>query len=64
VRHQWASKDVAKGAVPGQGYPQEAAGPLPPGKYVLRVVTPLVNVSEGIDHEVTQPRVNIEVGTP
>jgi hypothetical protein len=64
VRHQWASKEVAKGAVPGQGYPQEPAGPLPPGKYVLRVVTPLVNVSEGIDHEVSQPRINIEVGTP
>jgi hypothetical protein len=30
----------------------------------LRVVTPLVNVSEGIDHEVSQPRINIEVGTP
>jgi len=64
VRHRWASKDAAKGAVPGHGYPQEAAGPLPRGKYVLRVLSPLVDVSEGIDHEVTQPRVHIEVGTP
>jgi hypothetical protein len=64
VRHKWASKEVAQGAVPGHGYPEEAAGPLPRGKYVLRVVTPLVDVSEGIDHEVTQPRTNIEVGTP
>jgi hypothetical protein len=64
VRHKWASKEVATGAVPGHGYPQEAAGPLPRGKYVLRVVTPLVDVSEGIDHEMTEPRANIEVGTP
>jgi|HubBroStandDraft_1064217.scaffolds.fasta_scaffold417330_1 hypothetical protein len=64
VRHRWASKDAARGAMTGHGYPQEAAGPLPRGKYVLRVVTPLVGVSEGIDHEVTQPRLNFEVGTP
>ncbi len=64
VRHRWASKDAAKGAVPGHGYPQEAAGPIPRGKYVLRVITPMVNVSEGIDHEMSQPRLNIEVGTP
>lgn len=64
VRHRWASKEVAKGAVPGHGYPQEAAGPLPRGKYVLRVLSPLVDVSEGTDHEATQPRIKIEVGTP
>lgn len=64
VRHRWASKDAAKGAMTGHGYPQEAAGPLPPGKYVLRVVTPLVGVSEGTDHEVSQPKLKFEVGTP
>lgn len=62
VRHRWASKDAAKGAAPGHGYPQEAAGPLPPGKYVMRVVTPLIGVSEGIDHEISQPQLKFEIG--
>jgi hypothetical protein len=62
VKYKWASKDKAKGAVPGRGYPTEAAGPLPKGKYVLRVVMPLLNVSEGDDHPMTQPRTPIEVG--
>jgi len=61
VRYKWASKEAAKGAVPGRGYPQAVAGPLGRGKYVLRVVTPLVGVTEGIDHEVTQPRLDLEV---
>jgi hypothetical protein len=63
VRHRWASKDAAKGAAPGHGYPQEAAGPLPPGKYVMRVVTPLVGVSEGTDHAISQPQLKFEIGT-
>jgi hypothetical protein len=61
VKHRWAGRDAAKGAVPGRGFPQLAAGPLPRGKYVLRVVTPLVGVTEGIDHEVSEPRLNLEV---
>jgi hypothetical protein len=62
VKYKWASKDKAKGAVPGHGYPREPAGPLPKGKYVLRVTTPLVGVFEGVDHEVSQPRTPIEIG--
>jgi hypothetical protein len=62
VKTKWVSKEKAKGAVPGRGYPREPAGPLPKGKYVLRVITPLVGVSEGVDHEVTQPRTDVQVG--
>jgi hypothetical protein len=64
VKYKWASKDKAKGALPGRGYPREPGNPLPKGKYVLRVVTPLVGVAEGVDHETSQPRVPIEVGNP
>jgi hypothetical protein len=62
VKYKWASKERAKGALPGHGYPREPAGPLPKGKYILRVITPLVGVFEGIDHEMSQPRVQIAVG--
>jgi len=62
VKMKWVSKDKAKGAVPGRGYPVEPGGPLPKGKYVLRVITPLVGVFEGVDHEVTQPRTDVTIG--
>jgi hypothetical protein len=62
VRYKWASKEKAKGALPGRGYPREPAGPVPRGKFVLRVVTPLTNVEEGVEHELTQPRAKIEIG--
>jgi hypothetical protein len=62
VKYKWASKDKAKGALPGRGYPTEPSGSLPKGKYVLRVLMPLLNITEGVDHEMTQPRVPIEVG--
>ncbi len=61
VRYQWASKEKAKGALAGHGYPREPAGPLGRGKYVLVVVTPLTNVDEGAGREVTHPRVNVEI---
>jgi len=64
VKYKWASADRAKGALPGQHYPRESAGPLPNGKYVVRVVMPLAGVSEGVDHELTQPRTQVEVGGP
>jgi hypothetical protein len=64
VKYKWASKERAKGAAPGHGYPKDVAGPLTKGKYVLRVVTPLTNVAEGSDHEISQPRVPVEVGKP
>jgi hypothetical protein len=62
VKYKWASKDKAKGALPGRGYPREPSGPLTKGKYVLRVITPLVGVSEGSDHELSQPRTPVEIG--
>ncbi|HEX3343296.1 MAG TPA: hypothetical protein VHS09_01935 [Polyangiaceae bacterium] len=61
VKYKWASKERAKGALPGQGYPREPAGPLPKGTYILRVITPLTNVFEGVDHDASQPRVQITV---
>jgi hypothetical protein len=64
IKYKWAAKEKAKGAVPGRGFPQEPAGPLAPGKYVLRVVMPLVGLAEGVDHEVTQPRAEVEIGAP
>jgi hypothetical protein len=62
VKYKWASKEKAKGAAAGQGYPREPAGPVPRGKYILRVVTPLVGIHEGSDHEMTQPRIPVDVG--
>jgi hypothetical protein len=62
VRYKWASKEKAKGALPGRGYPREPAGPLPKGKYVLRVITPLTDVDESAEHELSQPRLSVEVG--
>jgi hypothetical protein len=64
VKYKWASAERAKGALPGQHYPRETAGPLPKGKYVVHVVMPLIGVAEGSDHELSQPRTQVEVGEP
>jgi hypothetical protein len=61
VKYKWAAKEKAKGAVVGHGYPREVSGPLPKGKYVLRLVLPLANADETGDHEVTQPRTDVEI---
>jgi hypothetical protein len=58
---KWAPEKL-KGTPPEKGYPRASAGPLPKGKYTLRVVTPLVGFFEGIDHEVTQPKAALEIG--
>ena len=63
VKYKWASADRAKGALPGHGYPKDPAGPLKKGAYILRVITPLTGVFEGVDHDVSQPRVQVTVGT-
>jgi hypothetical protein len=63
VKYKWASKERAKGALPGRGYPKEVAGPLPKGAYMLRVITPLTGVFEGMDHDVSQPRVQVTIGS-
>jgi hypothetical protein len=62
VKYKWASKERAKGALPGHGYPREPAGPLAKGKYIVRIVTPITGVSEGAEHEVSQPQTQIVVG--
>ena len=61
VKYKWASKERAKGAIAGRGYPKDPAGPLATGKYVLRVVTPLLNADESSDHEISQPRAHFEI---
>jgi hypothetical protein len=60
VKTRWAPEKL-KGTPPEMGYPRVPAGPLAKGKYNLRVMTPLTNVFEGIDHEVSAPRTAIEV---
>jgi hypothetical protein len=60
VKTKWAPEKL-KGTPPEKGYPRAPAGPLPKGTYALKVVTPLTNVFEGIDREVTQPLVKVEV---
>jgi hypothetical protein len=37
---------------------------LPKGKYVVHIVMPLIGVAEGSDHELSQPRTQVEVGGP
>jgi hypothetical protein len=60
-RMKWAPEKV-KGTPPEMGYPRTPNGPLGGGKYSLRVVTPLTNVAEGSEHEVSAPKTPIEVG--
>jgi hypothetical protein len=60
TRMRWAPEKL-KGTPPEMGYPKASSGALPKGKYNLRVVTPLTNVFEGIDHEVSAPRTTIDV---
>jgi hypothetical protein len=60
VRTKWAPEKF-KGTPPEMGYPRSPAGPLAKGKYRLRVVTPLTGVFEGIDKEVSAPKVEIGV---
>ena len=61
VKYKWASKDRAKGAIPGRGYPKEAVGPLPKGKYIVKVILPMFGVFEGMNHEVTTQQTEIEI---
>lgn len=61
VKTKWAPEKL-KGTPPEMGFPRVPAGPLPKGRYMIRVVTPLLNAQEGMEHEVSAPRVAIEVG--
>jgi hypothetical protein len=60
VKTKWAPEKYA-GTPPEMGFPRVPAGGLPKGKYRLKVVTPLTNVFEGIDKEVSAPKVDIAV---
>jgi hypothetical protein len=60
VRTKWAPERY-KGTPPEMGYPRAPAGPLPKGKYDLKVITPLTNVMEGLDKEVSSRQVEITV---
>lgn len=57
---KWAPEKV-RGTPAERGYPRTPAGPLPKGKYNVRVLTPLVGVQEGSDHEVSGPKVELEI---
>jgi hypothetical protein len=59
-RTRWAPEKY-KGMPLEMGYPRAPAGPLPKGKYSIRVLTPLTHVFEGIDKEVSGPKTTIEV---
>jgi hypothetical protein len=61
VRMKWAPEKY-RGTPPERGYPRAPAGPLPKGKYNIKVLSPLVGVSEGVDHEMTAPHVELEIG--
>lgn len=61
VKTKWAPEKY-RGTPPERGYPRAPAGPLPKGKYNVRVLSPLVGVSEGVDHEMSAPRVELEIG--
>ena len=62
VKTKWAPEKL-KGTPPEKGYPRTPNGPLAKGKYVLRVVMPLVGVFEGMEKEVSAPKLPIEVST-
>jgi hypothetical protein len=59
-RMVWAPEKV-RGSAVEHGYPRKAAGPLPKGKYTVKVVTPLVGVAD-TDGHVTAPKVELEIG--
>ncbi len=61
VKMKWAPEKV-RGTAVERGYPRKPAGPLPKGKYTVRVMTPLIGVFEGGEHEISGPSVEIEVG--
>jgi hypothetical protein len=60
VKLRWAP-ELLKGTPPELGFPTAPAGPLPKGKYVLKVITPLTGIFEGSDHEVSTAKTMIVV---
>ena len=60
VRLKWAP-ELVKGTPPEQGYPTAPAGPLGRGMYTLKVITPLIGVFEGSEHEVSTAKTTLKV---
>ncbi len=60
VKLKWAP-ELLKGTPPELGYPTKPAGPLSRGKYVLKVISPLTGVFEGMDREVSTAKVPVIV---
>lgn len=60
VKMAWAPEKV-RGWPVEKGFPRKPAGPLAKGKYTVKVQTPLVGVQEGSEHELSGPKVEIEV---
>ena len=60
VRLKWAP-ELVKGTPPEQGYPTSPAGPLAKGTYLVKVVTTLIGVFEGSDHEVSTVKATLTV---
>jgi hypothetical protein len=60
VKTKWAPEKL-RGTPAEKGFPRVPAGPLPKGKYSVKVVTPLVGVLEGPEHEFSAPKIDIEV---
>jgi hypothetical protein len=56
----WAPEKV-RGWPVEKGFPRKPAGPIAKGKYTIKVNTPLVGVAEGSEHEISAPKVEIEV---
>ena len=59
VKTRWAPEKIK--SWDGRGYPRAAAGPLPAGKYTLRIVLPLVGVFE--KGELEPPKLPVDVGS-
>lgn len=59
VKTRWAPEKIK--TWDGRGYPRAAAGPLPAGKYTLRIVLPLLGVFE--KGELEPPKLPIDVGS-
>lgn len=62
VKMKWAP-EKAKGTPPEKGFPRKPAGNLGKGKYVIKVVTPLVGVAPDGEKEPAAPKTDIEVGS-
>ncbi len=57
---RWAPEKL-RGAAAGSGFPTTPAGPLPKGKYTVRVIPPILGLVEDADKPISAPKMEIEV---